>query len=84
MPIQKWSGNMKLIDDKITLEGLFTIVLFTNIKMNQQSQSLDYVFITQNDGTTTAKSPKGMFETMEIPNDISLLVKKINDYYDGE
>ncbi|MHA1814375.1 MAG: hypothetical protein ACTSX1_00065 [Candidatus Heimdallarchaeaceae archaeon] len=75
--------NMKLLDDKITLEGLFTVVLFTEI-IKDQNKDLKYTFITQNDGTTTAKSPKGMFEEMNIPNDLVDVIAKMNTYYEGE
>ena len=39
-------------------------------------------FSTQSDGTTNAKSPMGMFP-YDIPNDIDLMSKRINEYYQG-
>lgn len=68
----------KLIDNIVTLEGLFTVVLFTSIEKGKEGNS--YGFVTQNDGTTTAKSPKGMFPTLRIPNDLALVNKAIEDY----
>lgn len=68
----------KLLDEKIVLEGLFTIVLHSKIQEGK------YVFQTQNDGTTTAKSPMGMFEDNFIPNDLQFVVDKINEYYDED
>jgi hypothetical protein len=41
---------------------------------------MEYSFITQSDGMTTAKSPRGMFETLEIPNDLKFVINKINEY----
>lgn len=73
-----------MLDEKITLEGLFTVVLFTDIQKIQNNDQLQYTFITQNDGTTTGKSPRGMFETLNIPNDLNDVIKKINAYYEGE
>lgn len=70
----------KLLDDKITLEGLFTIVLFTEVRI-EEDQRPHYYFVTQTDGVTTAKSPRGMFDELSIPNDLSLVSTKINEYY---
>lgn len=67
----------KLLDDKITLEGLFTIVLLTTVEPTKDGAI--YQFITNTDGRTTAKSPKGMFD-MKIPNDLELVKNKIIEY----
>lgn len=68
----KTSG--KMIDNQLTLEGLFSIVLLANNEMNE------YKFITQSNGFTTAKSPLGMFEP-EIDNDLKMVDKIIREYY---
>jgi hypothetical protein len=83
-PKRKIKTIGKLLDDKVTLEGLFTVVLFTEIIKNQNEEGLKYTFITQNDGTTTAKSPRGMFEEMHIPNDLVDVIAKMNAYYEGD
>ena len=83
-PKRKIKTIGKLLDDKVTLEGLFTIVLFTDISKNKEKDGLEYTFITQNDGTTTAKSPRGMFATLKIPNDLADVISKINTYYEGD
>lgn len=67
----------KLLDEKITIEGLFTIVLNTVIQDNK------YYFQTQNNGFNTTKSPLGMFEEQLIENDLKLVTEKINEYYGG-
>ena len=69
----------KLVDNVITMEGMFTVVLFTDVSVNADGQRV-YNFITQSDGTTTAKSPKEMFE-FKIPNDIKTAIESINQYY---
>tara|TARA_R110002020_G_scaffold85441_3_gene210908 strand:+ start:1895 stop:2581 length:687 start_codon:yes stop_codon:yes gene_type:complete len=70
----------KLVDNAVGgLEGLFSIVLFTDIERGKEG--INHTFITQNDGTTTAKSPIGMFESFRIPNDYKLVNKSINNYY---
>lgn len=83
-PRRKIKTIGKMLDEKVTLEGLFTIVFFTDVTKNQQTNTLEYKFITQNDGTTTSKSPKGMFEDLTIPNDLAYVIKKIDSYYAGE
>jgi len=82
-PKRKIKTIGKLLDEKITLEGLFTVVLFTDVLKNAESNLLEYRFITQNDGTTTCKSPRGMFEDMLIPNDLATITKQIEAYYEG-
>lgn len=68
----------KLVDNVVTLEGLFTLVLFTRVKKGKEG--MEYNFVTQSDGATTAKSPKGMFETLEIPNDLEYVINQMNEY----
>lgn len=65
----------KLLDDKITVEGLFTIVLNTTIEDGK------YYFETQNNGFNTSKSPKGMFEDAKVPNDLQYVIDKVSEYY---
>jgi ABC-type dipeptide/oligopeptide/nickel transport system ATPase component len=79
-PKRKIKTIGKLLDDKITLEGLFTIVFFTEVKI-EEDQRPHYYFVTQTDGVTTAKSPRGMFDELLIPNDLSFVSTKINEYY---
>lgn len=69
----------KLVDDKLTLEGLFSIVLFGKVKKDKDG-NLRYVFETQNNGENTCKSPRGMFEKFEIPNDLQLVRQAIINY----
>ena len=68
----------KLIDDKITWEGLFTIVLQTEVLTKEEGR--EYTFKTQNNGDSTAKSPAGMFDTVNIPNDLLLVANAIEQY----
>ena len=69
----------KMVDEKLTVEGLFSIVLFGKVKKNQDG-TVRYVFETHNNGENTCKSPKGMFESDEIQNDLQLVRKAILDY----
>jgi len=66
----------KMLDEKITIEGLFTTVLKTSVKDGQ------YMFLTQNSGMDTVKSPIGMFDTYAIDNDLKYVDTKIRNYYE--
>lgn len=70
----------KLLDEKITPEGLVTIVLRTHV---EDSAPMDqrYWFVTQNNGLDTTKSPMGMFEEHRVPNDLAAVDAVIADYY---
>lgn len=83
-PRRKIKTIGKMLDEKVTLEGLFTVVLFTDVTKDKDKGGLQYRFITQNDGTTTAKSPKGMFPELMIPNDLALVIGMIEKYYAEE
>lgn len=65
----------KLLDDKVCVEGLFTIVLHA-MKLDGK-----YVFATNTDGLDVTKSPIGMFDTDYIDNDLQLVTSTIREYY---
>lgn len=65
----------KMLREKITIEGLFTIVLCTQVSEG------NYYFLTQNSGKNTVKSPMGMFDTYSIENDLKYVDAKIRNYY---
>lgn len=65
----------KMIDQYLTLEGCFDIVLLA------QTDGTDHYFITQSDGFTTAKSPAEMFPDVKIPNDLAAVDKAIRGYW---
>lgn len=69
----------KMLDDKITLEGLFTVVLKTEILKN--NKKVEYVFQTNSTGDTICKSPMGMFPDLYIPNDLNYVKNAIIQYY---
>jgi hypothetical protein len=68
----------KLLDDKMVLEGKFTMVLQTEI-----SES-GYRFLTQGDSRHIAKSPMDMFEDRYIPNDLAFVIERMNAYNNQE
>lgn len=69
----------KMIDTTLTLEGLFSIVLFAKAKKDKE-KGVKYVFETQTNGENTCKTPKGMFLENEIPNDLNIVRTAIIDY----
>lgn len=64
----------KLLDEKITLEGLFTIV------MKAVKRDGNHYFTTKNDGYDTVKTPMGMFDSELIDNDLNEVTKAIQSY----
>lgn len=65
----------KMLDEKITLEGMVTICLQTAI-INEQ-----HVFMTKNNGHNTVKSPIGLFDHEHVENDLNAVDKAICEYY---
>lgn len=66
----------KMLDEKITIEGMFTIVLKTIVTDS------DYQFSTKNNGADTVKSPIALFDSDRIPNDLSAVDNAIKTYYE--
>ena len=65
----------RMLDQQLTIEGLFTIVLLCKADRNK------HYFVTQSDGTNPCKSPMGMFDEIEIDNDLKLVDDAIREYY---
>lgn len=64
----------RMLDEKLTVEGCFDIVLLA------QTEGTEHYFVTQSDGYTSAKSPEGMFE-QKIPNDLAAVDAVIREYW---
>lgn len=65
----------KMLDEKICVEGMVSIVLKTSVKDGH------YTFTTQNNGHDTVKSPLGMFDSFEIDNDLKVVDTTIREYW---
>lgn len=65
----------KLLDEKVCIEGMFTIVL------RCIEEGGKHLFVTQASQGAVSKSPIGMFEDLTIDNDLLLVDKKIREYY---
>lgn len=61
----------KMLDEKLTVEGCFDVVIYCR----------DQRFYTQGDGISSAKTPEGMFDSVEIPNDLKFVDDKIREYW---
>lgn len=68
----------KMIDEKVSLEGMVTVCMHTMVKDGE------YKFLTQNDGSHVCKSPVGMFEETLIDNDLLAVKKGIEAYYNDD
>ena len=70
----------KLIDNQVLLEGLLTVCLYTYVEENKNGTA-SYSFITNRFRKFPAKSPDGMFDELQIPNNLQIVVDKVNEYY---
>lgn len=61
----------RMLDEKLVLEGCFDVVLFCE----------DQKFYTQANGQSSAKTPEGMFQSVEIPNDLHMVDQAIRSYW---
>jgi len=64
----------KMLDEKISIEGMFTIVLRAEVRDGR------HVFLTKNSGNDTVKAPEGMFSSDEIENDLNQVIEAIEAY----
>ena len=68
----------KLLEEKITIESYFSVVLEAIARENKDQQE-EYLFNT-NDVSNPTKSPMGMFEDKFIDNDLLYVAQKIKEY----
>ena len=61
----------KMLDSMMVLESCFDIVIYCE----------NHQFYTQANAVSTAKTPEGMFETLDIPNDLKAVDDSIREYY---
>lgn len=66
----------KMLDQQLTVEGLFSIVLLA------QTDGKRHWFVTQSDGTNPCKSPMELFDNIEIDNDLKMVDDAIREYYE--
>lgn len=66
----------KMLDSKLTVEGMFSVVLLCG------TDGQTHWFETQNDGYSTCKTPIGMFADRKIDNDLKMVDATIREYWD--
>jgi hypothetical protein len=64
-----------------SIEKEFLMVLFTEVKRDKEGNTR-YVFQTNSDGITSAKTPMGMFPEAYIDNDVNAVIETAKTYYD--
>lgn len=76
---------MKMVEDQYNPLGVVTCALFTNVSFDDKTGEAKYSFITnrtlKNGLVIPAKSPADMFASLEIPNDLSIVFKAMDEYY---
>ncbi|MCX8566804.1 MAG: hypothetical protein ON057_001531 [Glomeribacter sp. 1016415] len=65
----------KLLDEKVSLDGLVTICLRTVVRDGT------YCFATKNSGSDTVKAPIDLFSSDLIENDLSMIDAAITEFY---
>lgn len=69
-------------DEYVTPEGKFDVTLVGRSRFDTGAKRVVKEFITNEDEfTSSPKSPYGMFEDLYIPNDLGLVVSRVNEYY---
>ena len=71
---KEWEGK---------IEKEFLMVLFTAARKNKDGK-IEYMFQTNTDGITSAKTPMGMFDTPFIGNDLNAVLDTAKKYYNDK
>ena len=66
----------KLLDDKVNIQGMFTICI------RSMFENGNYIFRLKTNGQDCVKTPFGMFETDSMENDLKEFDKIVREYYD--
>lgn len=80
----KMKTTGRMVDEYVTPEGKFDVTLVGRSRFDAGQKKIVKEFITNEDEfTSSPKSPYGMFPELYIPNDLGLVVAKVNEYYNG-
>lgn len=66
----------KLLDDKVNIQGMFTICL------RSMFDNGNYIFRLKTNGQDCVKTPIGLFEEEQMENDLKAVDEKIREYYE--
>ncbi len=84
------NGNMEIVlhpktkgkEWKGSISKEFALVLYTHLLENDEGDVTDYLFDTRPSKHHTGKTPDGMFKDRFIENDVTLITKAIDEYYE--
>ena len=73
----------KMVDDYITPEGKFDIILFGKVGYDAENKKPSKHFVKEFDGEYPAKDSLGVLDDLpdEIPDDLSIVIDKIKEVY---
>lgn len=66
----------KLLDDKVNIQGMFTICL------RSMFDNGNYIFRLKTNGQDCVKTPIGLFDEEQMENDLKIVDDKIREYYE--
>ena len=69
----------KLVDNLITLEGMFSIVVYAGVEKTKE-KGIQYLFYTKSEGNDTCKTPRDMFPEEKMENNLSLIDECIRNF----
>lgn len=85
---QKENGDVnfkssgKLLDNTIDVVSYFTYVLHTDVLV--KGDTVEYRFLTNTNGSKQAKTPRGCFDSLYVPNDVMSVIAAIDKYENAE
>lgn len=74
----------KMVDNYLTIEGMFSNVLFAKQIADQSTMEVQKVFATNYDGQFPAKTPVGAFPETYIKNDMGYVLRTLHAYFMGD
>ena len=79
----KFKTTGKMVDDYITPEGKFDIILYGKVGFDAETKKPVKTFVKEFDGEYPAKDSLGVLDDLpdEVPNDLSIIVNKIKERY---
>lgn len=79
----KFKTTGKMVDEYITPEGKFDILIFGKVGYDNENKKPVKLFVKEFDGEYPAKDSLGALDDLpdEIPNDLSIVVDKLKEIY---
>ena len=71
----------KMVQEYITPEGKFDVVLIGKSSYDEANHKVMKQFVTNDDGVYSSAKSHKIFDSLYIPNDMGLVVRKCNEYY---